>query len=700
MARIPQYQLDTEITGVEGLLGNDPGQGTAATKRFNIDDLKTFILEGIAGGSETSADYVSATSADGLSLQQTSIKVIRETSIDHTVNPLGLNLGYKASITIDGNGQVAILLENPRFEWNFSSFVGARFNAYEATSSEDASSAPIYSGTITSAEQFYYDNSGDTIFPLYVSLDSGQNLTTTVPLGINFVTGNQLELFGSFDRIKLSVQSGIDVDGDVSLGGLVNIGNAETQNAEVHIHGDIHFDEAGDRIIFGDNQSPDVVFVSDGDNLNIGGGGAINISSTNSLNVNSTSEFRGDITLSTDTNTNSTITISDSTQANTTVIGPTGVSINGVSIQDAVTSGFNPNQGTGSQVLTSVTFGDTIYSIPSPTGSAGVLPGVTVELGDAESVFTAAFFTGTVDVDPNSGEVAVTYVAAVPLTGSYSTVADSNTIESISSADAVVLDTQFSSNPLFFYDASQTTPSGVVTVDVYQVTEVNTQASSESITFGLVGGGGFTVSTDTTTINSGRVFLPSVPAREPGENRFAFIDSNTGALSYGDLQTTVGFEQLTYEVAGGAATMGIESLEYVGSHNINTNDANNPIIDLTGRFAFGGELDDSTSDIQLESWRLYVLNPITADKRLELPLTPAVGDSIKIVNLSTVSTTITSGTAGNVSSFEWSLGADGTGANQDRIMRQETDLELDDQTASFELYFTGGTAGWVITSIN
>jgi hypothetical protein len=75
---------------------------------------------------------------------------------------------------------------------------------------------------------------------------------------------------------------------------------------------------------------------------------------------------------------------------------------------------------------------------------------------------------------------------------------------------------------------------------------------------------------------------------------------------------------------------------------------------------------------------LYVL---TANLTLTLPASPAVGDSIKISNLSQVSTCVIA-------------------RNGSKILGADADLTLDNQYSSFEMVFTGLLKGWVIIGQN
>jgi hypothetical protein len=75
---------------------------------------------------------------------------------------------------------------------------------------------------------------------------------------------------------------------------------------------------------------------------------------------------------------------------------------------------------------------------------------------------------------------------------------------------------------------------------------------------------------------------------------------------------------------------------------------------------------------------LYVL---TANLTLTLPASPAVGDSVKISNLSQVQTCVVA-------------------RNGESILGSTSDLTLDNQYSSFEMVFTGSVKGWVIIGQN
>ena len=90
------------------------------------------------------------------------------------------------------------------------------------------------------------------------------------------------------------------------------------------------------------------------------------------------------------------------------------------------------------------------------------------------------------------------------------------------------------------------------------------------------------------------------------------------------------------------------------------------------------------------SLKYYILSNITADKTVTLPAGVA-GNSIRFTNMSSLDA---SG-GYSASSYTWTINPNGS----EKIMRSST-LVLDESTASFELYYSDTTNGWIINGIN
>ena len=104
-------------------------------------------------------------------------------------------------------------------------------------------------------------------------------------------------------------------------------------------------------------------------------------------------------------------------------------------------------------------------------------------------------------------------------------------------------------------------------------------------------------------------------------------------------------------------------------------------------YAYGGAL---TADTTVAAWKYYILSNITADKTVTLPAGTA-GDSIKFTNLSAFDAN------GNYSqsAYIWTINPNGS----EKIMRASS-LALDEQTSSFELFYSDAANGWVINGIS
>ena len=120
-----------------------------------------------------------------------------------------------------------------------------------------------------------------------------------------------------------------------------------------------------------------------------------------------------------------------------------------------------------------------------------------------------------------------------------------------------------------------------------------------------------------------------------------------------------------------------DAIEVISISAVNT--ASSPVTSVNGEI--GAVTVQSKHDVSVISADTNaVANTVyvfTASLTLTLPASPAVGDSIKISNLSNVATCV-------------------LGANGNKIMDDAADLTLDTASASFELIWSGAAKGWVI----
>ena len=751
-----------DITADDYLLGNDLNDGSVITKRFSLEDLKDFINDGTdqslidlvpksytlginsAGSGVTPVplltSYRRGEDRTTFNSDTTDPNYTRDVTIDRAEDGLTafLTTNNQASGS-NGNGGYFIRFENYDQEFFWTSFVGATLEittedgvVYTATTRQpDAPGFGPAFGTLQSiwdsfseytdpSTSTHYTENGDfynflELETISVPVDGqGQN---TAPQIVNPQIRSITVMPGNNSNIWYYVVEAIgdvDIKGNLTTGNRVDVGESGDNSAELHVHGTIFLAEDNDGIVFGDTADSESVQLrtdTAGDDLTITGGGFVDIRPDSGFRVNSNerSEFRTDILVDTVDATDHVLTVQDEAETlsagtgNKTVITPTGVEVNGTDLATSIGDGFAPNQGAGTATLSTLTVAGTTYNIPSPTGSTAVFPGVDVDLANSPTAFNiATFFTGDIDIDPGTGVISITVGNEVTVpdlsTTVITTTADGNTA-SIDTSQESALNTAFTGGNLFFTEAAYTSVGTVLTDsdNVYQVTNVN--ATELEITYSLIPGTSFRVATNRTEIRS-NIFLPGTPERGAGNNRVLFIDANnSNAVSYGDLEVSGNFQAATYEVADGGATGTIESIDFIGDHNIDTstNGANNPIIDITGRYRSNPL---QTGNFTAEEWNLYVLDTVAVTDpattpTVTLPQSPVAGDSIKFSNLSVIG-------AGNtmVDSSVWSIAAGTNTGNAQYIMKQTTPLQLDDPTAGFELYYTGTTAGWIIIGIN
>ena len=721
MARIRTYPLveQADITANDYLLGNDLNDGSVITKRFSLEELSNYFGNDSHFWERTARSWTIGVSSDGQSTASVPLLTTVRNSNERTTpeitqlilnNPDDIIMDFtdnNPSASSDGNGNYWIRFTNYELPYFITTFIGATVS-FEI-------GGVTYTGTLSNFQRFfdnpYFSNDGGvtTNYYNYVEFTPTESIGFTGESTITELTltpGNNGVTFA-----LLTALSDVDILGNLTTGNRVDVGESGDNSAELHVHGTIFLAEDNDGIVFGDTADSESVQLrtdAAGDDLTITGGGFVDIRPDSGFRVNSNerSEFRTDILVDTVDATDHVVTVQDEAETlsagngNKTVITPTGVEVNGTDLATSIGAGFMPNQGAGTATLSTLTVAGTTYNIPSPTGSTAVFPGVDVDLANSPTAFNiATFFTGDINIDPGTGTISITVGNEITIpAGTITTTADGNTA-TIDTSQESALNTAFSGGDLFFTEAAYTSVGTVLTDadNVYQVTNVN--AADLEITYSLIPGTSFRVATNRTEIRS-NIFLPGTPERGAGNNRVLFIDANnSNAVSYGDLEVSGNFQAATYEVADGGATGTIESIDFIGDHNIDTstNGANNPIIDITGRYRSNPL---QTGNFTAEEWNLYVLDTVAVTDpattpTVTLPQSPVAGDSIKFSNLSVIGDGNTM-----VDSSVWSIAAGTNTGNAQYIMKQTTPLQLDDPTAGFELYYTGTTAGWIIIGIN
>jgi len=430
---------------------------------------------------------------------------------------------------------------------------------------------------------------------------------------------------------------------------------------------------------------------TDGTNLNIGGNGD-NI-------ISNDTRFTQDIVKDTDTTANNGRTVMG--QNSFTAINTDGtrsvLSSTGVQLQDSsgnalaqqqvsgnVSVGSLSNQGN----LTAIKIDGNYYSLPElSSGVAEAIPGLTETLaGPAGNVSMGRLFYGTQNA---AGALFQAVTSPGTLTGAQaiSTGATSITIASANRTNFGSIHTSIpSGQKLYFVESTYTTafPSagGQIldqSVNIYLVVAYDT--TTFTLTFGRQGYGTMNLHTSTFNVDSETFKLSTIP--NASKSNFLQYDTATKAVSHSALNILASANGATYDFGGnndvGVASINFDNLQI-------TAPANGQVI-LKQGYAYGGAITTNTT---VENFKHYILDAISADRTVSLPVGTA-GSSIRFTNMSSLNST-----GGYVaSSYVWTVNPNGS----EKIMRS-TSLVLDESTASFELFYSDATNGWIVNGIS
>ena len=200
-------------------------------------------------------------------------------------------------------------------------------------------------------------------------------------------------------------------------------------------------------------------------------------------------------------------------------------------------------------------------------------------------------------------------------------------------------------------------------------------------TFGKQGYGTLNVSTSTFNIDSETVKLNTIPTAS--KSNFLYYDTATKAVSHNALTVSGSANGATYDY-GGNTDVPVVSIDF---DNFTISAPANGVVTLKQGYVFGGA---QTANFTATDFTHYILDNISADKTVTLPAGVA-GNSIRFTNMSSIN-------ANGVyaaSSYTWTLNPNGS----EKIMRSST-LVLDESTASFELYYSDSTNGWIVNGIS
>ena len=705
MARISTYTIDSVIEGSDKLLGTDANSSSAlATKNYTIDSLKTYI-----NGSQSTAvipdivplGFFLSVNREGTAFEKAQVRTLAGSVLTNVVlKSSTVNTGAEIYLNTLGTGQVFLIIR----DYNDGSF-GVDFD-FQAFADNSATFTGVlggvtYTGTVTSfnpgtftsdspaANDSKYVTSGSnkyTEFCFNVTLDAGQTYTggQVAFTSFTFLTGAQqveTQIVGG-----LKITRGLNIEGDVVIG----TDTPDTDPQSLTVHGPIKITDTEGSIEFGDT-APNVTLTTDGTNLNIGGNGTNVISND--------TRFTQDIVKDTDTTANNGRTVMG--QNSFTAINTDGtrsvLSSTGVQLQDSSGSALAQQQVSGNVSvgslsnqgnLTSIKIDGNYFSLPElSSGVAEAIPGLTETLaGPTGNISMGRLFYGTQNA---AGALfqAVTSPATLTSAQAISTGATSTTIVSANRTDFGNIHTNIpSGQKLYFVESTYSTafPSagGQIldqSVNIYLV--VAYDISSNIVTFGRQGYGTMNLHTSTFNVDSETFKLSTIP--NASKSNFLQYDTATKAVSHSALNILASANGATYDFGGNndvpVASINFDNLQI-------TAPANGQVV-LKQGYAYGGAL---TANTTVDNFKHYILDAISADRIVSLPAGTA-GNSIRFTNMSSLNST--GGYA--ASSYVWTINPNGS----EKIMRS-TSLVLDESTASFELFYSDATNGWIINGIS
>tara|TARA_B100000941_G_scaffold79072_1_gene54144 strand:- start:3147 stop:5264 length:2118 start_codon:yes stop_codon:yes gene_type:complete len=705
MARISTYTIDSVIEGSDKLLGTDANSSSAlATKNYTINDLKAFI-----NGDQTTVaipdivplGFFLSVNREGTAFEKAQVRTLAGSVLTNVVlKSSTVNTGAEIYLNTLGTGQVFLIIR----DYNDGSF-GVDFD-FQAFADNSATFTGVlggvtYTGTVTSfnpgtftsdspaANDSKYVTSGSnkyTEFCFNVTLDAGQTYTggQVAFTSFTFLTGAQqveTQVVGG-----LKITRGLNIEGDVVIG----TDTPDTDPQSLTVHGPIKIKDTEGSIEFGDT-APNVTLTTDGTNLNIGGNGANVISND--------TRFTQDIVKDTDTTANNGRTVMG--QNSFTAINTDGtrsvLSSTGVQLQDSSGSALAQQQVSGNVsvgslsnqgLLTSIKIDGNFFSLPELTsGVAEAIPGLTETLaGPTGNISMGRLFYGTQNA---AGALfqAATSPATLTSTQAISTGVTSTTIVSGNRTDFQNIHTNIpSGQKLYFVESTYTTafPSagGQIldqSVNIYLV--VAYSIDTNIVTFGRQGYGTMNLHTSTFNIDSENVKLNTIP--QASKSNFLQYDTSTKAVSHSPLNILASANGATYDF-GGNNNVPVVSIDF---DNLQITAPANGQVVLKQGYAYGGAL---TANTTVDNFKHYILDAISADRTVSLPAGTA-GNSIRFTNMSSINST--GGYA--ASSYVWTINPNGS----EKIMRS-TSLVLDESTASFELFYSDATNGWIVNGIS
>ena len=708
MARISTYTIDSTVEGSDKLLGTDANSSSAlATKNYTIDSLKTYII-GDGNTVNNIPDSVPlgfflSVNREGTAYEKALVRTLKSSALTNVVlKSATVNTGADIYLNTLGTGQVFLIIRDYNdgqfaldydladFATNSATFTGV-IGGVTYTGTVTSFNAPTFTSDSPAANDSKYVTSGSNKYTercFNVTLNEVYTGGQTAFTEFTFLTGVQQIETQAVGTFKVTRDIIVD-SGDVTIG----TDNPNNDPRNLNMHGSINMKDAESTIVFGDT-APNVTLGTDGSDLLISGNGS-NIISNNT-------RFTQDIVRDSNTTVNDGRTIMG--QNSVTAIAANGdravLSATGISLQNSsgtptgaqiVAVAGNPsslsglvNQGT----LTKLQIASDYFTLPElNSGVAAILPGLSETLaGPSGNITMGRMFYG---IRQSNG--ALFQAATSPASVAGISITSGATSVTTSSSNFASINTLFDATPsgqnLYFVESTYTTafPSqgqliSDTSVNIYQVVSIND--SNDSFTFGKQGSGALTVNTSEFNINSEVLKLNDIPTAST--NNYLYYNTSTKAISQNSLNVLASANGANYDF-GGNTNVQVASIDF-NNFIVAAAGVNGAVV-LKQGYEYGGAL---TANATAVAQKYYILSNITADRTLTLPAGTA-GDSIKFTNLSAFDAN------GNYvqSAYTWTINPNGS----EKIMRTSS-LVLDEQTSSFELFYTDAANGWVINGIS
>ena len=705
MARISTYAIDSTVEGNDKLLGTDANSNSSlATKNYTIDSLKEYINGASAKNipDEIPLGFALTVNREGTDYERALVRTLASSLETNVVlKSSTVNTGCDVYLNTLGTGQVFLIIRDYNdgqfavdydlndFATNGATFTGT-IGGVTHTGTVTSFNKPDFSNTSPDANYSQYTTSGNNIYTEWmfnVTLGAGETYTggQVAFTEFTFLTGAQ--------RIETQAVGSLTITRDLNVSqGNVVIGTPSplTDPKSLTIYGPINLPTSESSIVFGD-AAPNVSISTDGTDLTISGAGS-NV-------INNNTRFTQDVVRDSNATSSDGRTIMG--QNTVTAISATGtrgvLSSEGVELQDNGGAALSQQQIEGNTTQGSLVSGGQLnnikingkwYELPSLTsGVAQALPGLSETLaGPSGNISTGRFFYG---IQNASGALFQSATTPASLTTPES-IATGVTSITVASGNRTDFGNLFSNVPsgqnLYFVESTYTTAfpaaGGQIldqSVNMYLVVAYDT--GSNIATFGKQGFGTLNVSTSTFNIDSETIKLNTIP--EASKPNFLQYDTATKAVSHSAINVLAKANGATYDF-GGNTDVPVTSIDF---DNLQIAAPANGQVVLKQGYAFGGAL---TADTTVADFNHYILDTIAADRTVTLPAGTA-GDSIRFTNMSSLDS------SGNysASSYSWTITPNGS----EKIMRS-TNLVLDESTASFELFYSDATNGWIINGIS